>query len=318
MEQVININKCMPNGNVEEASDMDKLHYDVRHPAKDVHIVPGIKRDSLLSIPKFADANYIAIFDKDKVNIYEANKTTIVVSRSAILRGWRCKTTNLWRIPLIRNVINENTDTVLCDRCPTEFLPNRPPPDEAIHNVYELKIQPELVRYYHVAAGFPTKPSWLKAIKNKQYASWPGLTWDAVNKHFPESEETLKGHGRKTRSGLQSTKMSPQTNDDDKLTDTTELSRSPTKQKEAIIRTFDLSNKAERLMYTDRTGRFPKKSSKGHQYIMVLIEIDSNAILVKAMKNRSTGEMMRAYQVLVNRLRSTGVTPKMHSLDYEC
>ena len=166
----------MPNGEVEEASDMDELQHDVRHPAKDVHIVPGIERDSLLSIPKFADANYVAIFDKDEVNIYDANKTTIVVSRGPILRGWRCKQTKLWRIPLIKNVTNENTDTVLCDRCPTEFLPDRPPPDEAIHNVYELKTQPELVRYYHAAAGFPTKPSWLKAIKNKQYASWPGLT----------------------------------------------------------------------------------------------------------------------------------------------
>ena len=46
----------MPNGNIEEASGMDELHQDVRDPAKDVHIVPGIKCDSLLSIPKFPDA----------------------------------------------------------------------------------------------------------------------------------------------------------------------------------------------------------------------------------------------------------------------
>ena len=71
---------CMPNGNVEEASNMDGLHHNVRHPTKDVHIVPGIKRGSLISIPKFADANYVIIFDKDEVNIYNANKTTIVVS----------------------------------------------------------------------------------------------------------------------------------------------------------------------------------------------------------------------------------------------
>jgi hypothetical protein len=51
---------------------------------------------------------------------------------------------------------------------------------------------------------------------------------------------------------------------------------------------------------------------------MVLIKIDSNAILVEAMKNRTTGEMIRAYQVLVNCLRSAGVTPKMHILDNEC
>jgi hypothetical protein len=86
----------MPNGNVKDVSNMDKLHHDICHPAKDVHIVPGIEHDSLLSIPKFAGANYIAIFDKDKVNIYDANKTTIVVPQSTIIRGWQCKTTNLW------------------------------------------------------------------------------------------------------------------------------------------------------------------------------------------------------------------------------
>ncbi len=135
----------MPNGEVEEASDMDEFQHDVRHPAKDVHIMLGIKRDSLLGIPKFADANYVAIFDKDEVNIYDANKTKIIVSRSAILQGWRCKQTNLWQVPLIKNIQNNNTDTVLGNQCPTEFLPDRPPPSKAIHNVYELKTQPKLV-----------------------------------------------------------------------------------------------------------------------------------------------------------------------------
>ncbi len=183
----------MPNSQVEEANNMDKLQYDVHHPAKDVHIVPGIKRNSLLSILKFVNANYIAIFNKDEVYIYDANKTSIVISRGAILQGWRCKQMNLWCVPLINEIKNNNTDTVLWDQCPTEFLPDRPPPSKAICNVYELKTQPKLVRYYHALAGFPTKPSWLKTIKNKQYASWPGLTWQAANTHYPESKETLKG-----------------------------------------------------------------------------------------------------------------------------
>jgi hypothetical protein len=68
----------MPNGQVEEANNMDELQHNVRHPAKDMHIVPGIERDSLLSIPKFVNANYIAIFDKDEVNIYDANKTSLL------------------------------------------------------------------------------------------------------------------------------------------------------------------------------------------------------------------------------------------------
>jgi hypothetical protein len=39
----------MPNGEVEEASNMDKFQLNVRHPAKDVHIMPGIKCDSSAS-----------------------------------------------------------------------------------------------------------------------------------------------------------------------------------------------------------------------------------------------------------------------------
>jgi hypothetical protein len=56
-------------------------------------------------------------------------------------------------------------------------------------------MQQELICYLHAAAGFPTKPTWLAAIKNKQLASWPGLTAKAIPKHYPESEETIKGHG---------------------------------------------------------------------------------------------------------------------------
>jgi hypothetical protein len=79
--------------------------------------------------------------------------------------------------------------------------------------VCKLKAQPKLVQYYHAAGSFPTKPSWLNAIKNKQYVSWPGLTWEVANKHYPESKETIKGHGCKTRSKLRSTETAAASND---------------------------------------------------------------------------------------------------------
>ena len=299
---------------------MSELAHNVRQPAKEVHIVPSIETHSLLSTVKFAEAGYITVFDDEEVNIYDAQNTTLKVTKGAILRGWFDKTANLWRIPLIPVVLNNNTDTVLVNKQPTEFLPGRTPVIEAINNVYELKTQPELIRYLHACAGFPTKPPWIKAIKNRQYASWPGLTVNAVAKHFPESEETMKGHGRKTRSGLRSTKVHTESEPkfDDIENATMKQTHSLTKQKESVLMVFDLSDEAQRLMYTDQTGKFPKKSSKGNHYIMVLIEIDSNAILVEAMKNRTAGEMIRAYLVLVTRLRNAGVTPKMHILDNEC
>jgi hypothetical protein len=40
-------------------------------------------------------------------------------------------------------------------------------------------------------------------------------------------------------------------------------------------------NEALLKKYTDQTGRFPKKSSLSNQYVMVLVELDSSAILSK-------------------------------------
>ncbi len=130
----------------------------------------------------------------------------------------------------------------------------------------------------------------------------------------------MKGHGRKTKSGLRSTKAHTESEPDfdDIENATANQTHSLTKQKESVLMVFDLSDEAQRLMYTNQTGKFPKKSSKGNHYIMVLIEINSNAILVEAMKNCTAGEMIRAYLVLVNRLRNAGVKPKMHILDNEC
>jgi hypothetical protein len=51
---------------------VSELPHDVRHPAKEVHIVPSIKNHSLLSVPKFAEAGYITVFDDEEVNIYDA------------------------------------------------------------------------------------------------------------------------------------------------------------------------------------------------------------------------------------------------------
>ncbi len=196
----------LPNRTRTPASDIHQLHHDVRQPAKDVHIVPTIASNSLLSTAKFAAAGYITVFDGKEVNIYDANNTKVSVTREAILPGWFDKKANLWRVPLLLVVCNPTTKTVLVAKPPTEFLPDYPSPLDAIHNVYKLKTQAELIQYLHAAAGFPTKPTWLVAIKNKQFASWPGLTSKAVAKHYPESKETTKGHGQKGRSGLCSTK----------------------------------------------------------------------------------------------------------------
>jgi hypothetical protein len=77
--------------------------------------------------------------------------------RAAIIHRW-CEP-NLYRIQLVPIIRNNNTDTVLVKQAPSKFLPARPPTEEAVFNLYELKMQPESVNYLHAAAGFPAKPT---------------------------------------------------------------------------------------------------------------------------------------------------------------
>ena len=50
---------------------------------------------------------------------------------------------------------------------------------------------------------------------------------------------------------------------------------------------------------------------------MVMVEIDSNAILVEPLKSRKDQELTRAYKVLMQRLQQAGIVPKKHVLDNE-
>ncbi len=68
-------------------------------------------------------------------------------------------------------------------------------------------------------------------------------------------------------------------------------------------------------MFYDQTGQFPMHSQLGNKYIMVMVEIDSNAILVEPMKSRKDEEMICAYNALLLRLKWTGIVSKKHVLD---
>ena len=48
-----------------------------------------------------------------------------------------------------------------------------------------------------------------------------------------------------------------------------------------------------------------------------MVEIDSNAILVKPINSRNDHELARAYRVLMKRLHHAGIVPKKHILDNE-
>ena len=78
----------VPTGTTATATNIAKLVHQVREPARTIDMVPDIKHNSLLSTSKFAEADYITVYDRDEVNIYDAKKTKIVISEDAVLKGW--------------------------------------------------------------------------------------------------------------------------------------------------------------------------------------------------------------------------------------
>jgi hypothetical protein len=125
----------LPDGTVIPATEVAEYLFEVRKLAKILHITLGVSQNSLLSTVELADANYITIFDKDTVNIYDPNNTIVTVTKGTILRGWRDKNSNLWCISLVCMVRNLNTDTVLLNHPPSKFPLNQPDPAEAVHSV---------------------------------------------------------------------------------------------------------------------------------------------------------------------------------------
>jgi hypothetical protein len=62
-----------------------------------------------------------------------------------------------------------------------------------------------LINYLHATAFSPVKSTWIKAIKNGNFSSWPGLTEHAVEKRFSKSTATVKGHFNQQRMYARST-----------------------------------------------------------------------------------------------------------------
>ena len=133
-----------------------------------------------------------------------------------------------------------------------------------------------------------------------------------INKYFPESEETVKGHMNHQRQGVQSTKKIAV---EHKIVDTS--SETGKKEQDVYTKVIDVWD-MKGPIYTDQTGKFPTKSRSGNRYVMVMVAVDSHAILVTPMKNRTDQEMRLAYLTLLKRVKSAGAQVLKHVLDNEC
>ena len=70
------------------------------------------------------------------------------------------------------------------------------------NSVYNLPSTEQAVKWMHGVCGHTVKSAWFKAIKAGNFVGWPILTERNVNKYYPDTNETAKGHMNQTRKNV--------------------------------------------------------------------------------------------------------------------
>ena len=68
---------------------------------------------------------------------------------------------------------------------------------------------------------------------------------------------------------------------------------------------------------SDQTGKFPRMSIKGMQYICVFNIYDPNYIKGVALRSRKKEELLRAYKEVYSFCKKRGFEPRLHKMDNE-
>ena len=155
------------------------------------HIMPTFT-NTLVVIGPIYNAGCTVTFTSKEVTVYSARGLPI-------LTGWRgTHMLKIWRFTL-----SPTEDPT------TPATPRNKRTSLRAYIAYDLPSVAALVRYIHAAAGFPTKHTWLNAIKAGNFDTCPGPTYSNASKYLPQTTEIIKGHMTQTKQGVRSTKAKP-------------------------------------------------------------------------------------------------------------
>jgi hypothetical protein len=160
--------------------------------AREAIVVPGMSQPALMSVATLANNGYTTVFlpGNSGVDVFRANDVVIFSTAPPSLHGRR-DGRGLWMVPVVDdNPISPGLDIA-----------------ETAMGVYELPSTKEVMRFLHAALGNPTQATLLTAAQHGNLVTFPDLTPQNISRHFPESDETQKGHMKQTKQGVRSTKI---------------------------------------------------------------------------------------------------------------
>jgi hypothetical protein len=226
--------------------------------AKAAHVFPAMENNSLLSVGQICDDGYSVLLSTDGVKILNEKQ-------KIIMKVPKDHATGLWRINLLQ-------------KHPTCTISQPPSQPHSANNVYALRSSGALVNYLQKAMFSCTKSALVHSINRGHLATWPGLAVEAVNKHLKLTPATAMGHMNQRCQNTRSTKP--------KLIaqDVEDITPSGSEEKTHLVFAMVLDHGQ---VYTDLTGAFPARSSKGNNGLMICYSYDVNYIRPIAMKPKS-------------------------------
>jgi hypothetical protein len=155
----------MPNGTtIQSSHTCELLLTDLPPQARKAHILPGLVHNSLICVGQLCDNGCDVTFTQEQI--------TVSMDGTCVMYGSRDPRSRLWRVDLEQKFETKN---VQCN------------------HAHDKSNQKYLINYLHTACFSPVKSTWITAIKNGHFTSWPGLTEHAVEKHLSKSTSTTKG-----------------------------------------------------------------------------------------------------------------------------
>ena len=149
-----------------------------------------------MSVGKTANEGTVSVFTKDGVNVFKEEDVLITCKGKPILIRVR-DGHGQYQIPLMQQR--------------GQWQPRRSSKQarkalRLANSVYDLPLTKQAIKWMHAICGYLVKLTWLKAIKAGNYVGWLMLNECNVQKYYPETIETPKGHLNQTRKNVQSTK----------------------------------------------------------------------------------------------------------------
>ena len=157
---------------------------------------------------------------------------------------------------------------------------------------------------------------------------FPGLTAEVIGKYIKIEEATEAGHMRANPKGKQSTtkksacgrpptKQEQETEERAQAMDDAMMipQQQPENRRTKIV--YMTTKLAEDWMASDQTGRFPRVSRRGNEYIAVFYIFDANFIKGVPIKSRSKEDLLEAYKHIYKYCEERGFKPRLQRMDNE-